>query len=266
MHNISIDAFNNIENNILELSTNGSNQFFNLEQSVNEFSNILNNNMLKVSNSIKDTTLGIDTNLNDSIKVIDKIGNTSLDAASKITSLANTTEIAMKSISNNIKVNADLIVEEGIKIKRSIEEVSLALLKGDNISNLGKVRKSGVIELSDGFITPGGTLVKGSLTPNTRVLRKDVIEGIRSGKITQVRAEDYIEAKNGFEGLVMRPTLFLAGEDGPEHVSISPVNNNTLKLVVEFVSDDGTDLGSQTLDLINKEARIRLKSKGVRLL
>ncbi len=266
LESISIDSFNDIEANLLELSTNGSNQFFNLEESVNKFSDTLNEKMLEASKSIKESSLSIDGNLTNNIKVIDSIGNISLDAASKITTLADTTAIAMKSMSSNIKRSADHIIEEGTKIKRSIEDISLALLKGGNISNIGKVRMSGVIELGDGFITPGGTIVKGNLTSHTRVLNKDVIEGIRSGRITKVRASDYIEARNGFEGLVVRPTLFLAGEEGPEHVSILPSNNNhTLKLVVEFINDDGTDIGSQTLDLVNKEARVRLKSKGGRL-
>ena len=34
--------------------------------------------------------------------------------------------------------------------------------------------------------------------------------------------QDYIPAADGFNGMVNKPTMFLAGEAGSEHVSITP--------------------------------------------
>ncbi|RMF30296.1 MAG: hypothetical protein D6752_04325, partial [Candidatus Nitrosothermus koennekii] len=205
-------------------------------------------------------------NINNSIDIFDKLGSKVIDTSLKMDTFATITSIAMKDVSNSIEENASIIIENNEKIIKSIEEASIALAKGIPSSSLGRVRKSGVVELSDGFITPGGTIVKGRLTENTMVLKKEVVEGIRSGRITKVTFDDYIKAQHGFDGLVAKPTLFLAGEAGPEHVKIEPNTNNSLKLVVEFVNENGDILGSETLDLANKEARLRLKSKGVRLL
>lgn len=75
-------------------------------------------------------------------------------------------------------------------------------------------------------------------------------------------------AQHGFEGLVTRPTIFSVAEAGPEHVSVTPsagMPSRSFKLIVEFVTEDGERLGSTTLDLANQEAKIRLKTRGVRL-
>ena len=265
LRDVSTQSFSDIEESMLGFNNSSNNILANIEEATKGFTDAINKSIFEAENSIKATSSSINDNLDVSIETFDLFGNTAIDASLKIDTLANITDASMKNISNSIKENASIIVENNEKIIRSIEEASLVLASGSSASSLGKARKSGVIELSDGFITPGGTIVRGELTSNTTVLKKEVIEGIRSGTITRVTADDYIKAQHGFEGLVTKPTLFLAGEAGPEHVKIEPNSTNALKLVVEFVDESGNSLGSQTLDLANKEAKLRLKAKGVRL-
>jgi hypothetical protein len=78
-----------------------------------------------------------------------------------------------------------------------------------------------------------------------------------------------IPAQHGFEGIFDRPTFLplIVGEGGvKEHVRVTPMVNNAMKLVVQFVDPDGSELGSHTLDMMNKEAVIRIKTRGVRMI
>ncbi|MEM2128008.1 MAG: hypothetical protein QXH67_07290, partial [Candidatus Bathyarchaeia archaeon] len=64
----------------------------------------------------------------------------------------------------------------------------------------------------------GGTATKSTSTATTSPPFK--LEPVQTiGGLTVMRL---VEGQYGFEGLVGRPTLFLAGEAGPEYVSIRP--------------------------------------------
>ncbi len=261
---ISIQSFDDIEESMNSLSTSTSHTFASIEDSSKEFSNILKQSLSEVEESIKSSSISIRDDLSNGIDMFNMIGDTAIDASLKMDTLSNVTKFTMKEISNSIKENASIILDNNKKIISSIEETVVALTKG-SIASKNIARKSGVIELPNGFITPAGTIVEGRLSNTTMVLKREIVEGIRSGKITRVTAEDYIAAAHGFEGIVTKPTLFLAGESGAEYVRINPSSNNLFRLVVEFVTDDGRSLGSETLDLVNKEAKLRLKAKGARL-
>lgn len=68
--------------------------------------------------------------------------------------------------------------------------------------------------------------------PPRRRLTRTEIEPEHSGPFsthlaqeTAIRRDKVIEAKHGFEGYVNKPTYFLAGESGREHVKITPSRN-----------------------------------------
>lgn len=55
-----------------------------------------------------------------------------------------------------------------------------------------------------------------------RSMAQGIILGLRSGLENLAAAVPIIPAQQGFSGIVTRPTLFLAGEAGPERVNIGP--------------------------------------------
>jgi hypothetical protein len=52
---------------------------------------------------------------------------------------------------------------------------------------------------------------------------------------------------NGFNGMVNRPTLFLAGEAGPEHVSVTPQGKGAQGIVVNVYSPNPTMAGNSVV-------------------
>lgn len=73
--------------------------------------------------------------------------------------------------------------------------------------------------------------VPSAVGPRRRLTRTE-IEPEHSGPFsthlaqeTAIRRDKVIEAKHGFEGYVNKPTYFLAGESGREHVKITPSRN-----------------------------------------
>jgi hypothetical protein len=70
-----------------------------------------------------------------------------------------------------------------------------------------------------------GTFGQGGHQGGARDMMKQNIGGIgeQAGKTWQ----DYIPAADGFNGMVNKPTMFLAGEAGAEHVNISPHGNKS---------------------------------------
>ncbi|MEM2760493.1 MAG: hypothetical protein QXU32_06665 [Nitrososphaerales archaeon] len=77
-----------------------------------------------------------------------------------------------------------------------------------------------------------------------------------------------VKAQYGFEGFVDRPTLFLAGEAGSEHVKITPnANRRALSLVLEI---DGRAFAEAIVDDIDqlitaKTVPMKIKARGLRL-
>lgn len=57
-------------------------------------------------------------------------------------------------------------------------------------------------------------------SPRRRLTRTELV-----AQQTAIRRDKVIEAKHGFEGYVNKPTYFLAGESGREHVKITPSRN-----------------------------------------
>ena len=265
---ISIQSFTDIGDKAIEFKGINEEVFASIEASIEEFNDIVSKSMEGVSIDINSANDSISNSISNSIQSFNSFSNSIDYTTSKIDNFADVAKASMDEVSNTIASKAKVIIASNLEVASSIEELSRALAKGVPASIFNKPRASGVVEINDGFITPGGTIVRGRLDENTYVLKKEVVEGIRKGIINKVTFEDYIPAKHGFEGLVTKPTLFLAGEAGEEYVKITPNNNtsNTLRLVVEFVDSEGRTLGSETLDLANKEATLRLKAKGVRLL
>ncbi len=66
--------------------------------------------------------------------------------------------------------------------------------------------------------------------------KKKIPETIKAMKKTKKKQDDFddfaesyydnVEAKNGFSGLITKPTRFLVGEDGAEFVSVTPHKKN----------------------------------------
>lgn len=56
--------------------------------------------------------------------------------------------------------------------------------------------------------------------PRRRLTRTEIV-----AQQTAIRRGKVIEAKHGFEGYVNKPTYFLAGESGREHIKITPSRN-----------------------------------------
>lgn len=73
-----------------------------------------------------------------------------------------------------------------------------------------------------------------------------------------------VPAQHGFSGMVDRPTLFMAGEAGPEHVRVTP-GGRSENITITIVDEGGNLLGSSTLDRANREGTIRLKTRIPRL-
>lgn len=107
--------------------------------------------------------------------------------------------------------------------------------------------------------------LSGSLSPQARFSAFNSIFNPTGSTLTREQFFGLTRAQHGFEGILNKPTLFIAGEAGPEHVKITPGGKGTMKLVVQIIDANGNELGSSTLDDVNKEGVIRIKTRGVRL-
>tara|TARA_R110002110_G_scaffold400261_1_gene616488 strand:+ start:53 stop:1057 length:1005 start_codon:yes stop_codon:yes gene_type:complete len=84
-----------------------------------------------------------------------------------------------------------------------------------------------------------GTFGQGGHQGGARDMMKQNIGGIgeQAGKTWQ----DYIPAADGFNGMVNKPTMFLAGEAGSEHVNITPSGGSGGGITVNIGTMNGSD-------------------------
>ena len=165
-------------------------------------------------------------------------------------------------ISGLLKRQSELIA--GLNIGGlTLGEKILGVGGGGIIGTSGTVFGTGLTQA----ITPGGTLVSklGSTFDigATRVIA-DARAVLERGFVTRA---DIIRAQHGFQGIFDRPTFLplMVGEGGVrEQVHVGPANG-PMKLIVQFEDSSGNELGSETLDMVNREAIIRIKTRGRRL-
>lgn len=177
-----------------------------------------------------------------------------------------------RSAEREFRERQKIVDEEVERLTRIGQSLALAgglspqfLFGGSLTGRSGTVFSSGQFQA----VTPGGTLVSklGGARFDigaTRVI-SNAREVLKRGFVTRA---DIIRAQHGFEGIFDRPTFLplMVGEGGkPEHVKVSSVGSGAMKLVVQFEDSEGRDLGSETLDLANREGIIRIKTRGVRL-
>ena len=82
------------------------------------------------------------------------------------------------------------------------------------------------------------------------------VGGTKLGNVTK--------AASGFEGMISSPTMFLAGESGAEHVSITPVNRGGGgQTINQYIIVQGSILAERDVERIaNKSLKRDLKRVG----
>ncbi len=94
-------------------------------------------------------------------------------------------------------------------------------------------------------VTPGGTLASYVGAPGGSLAGSYVISNplaaIARGYVGSIGSTGIVHAQKGFDEIVHKPTLFLAGEAGPEHVNILPTSSmsKTASTVLDLLSSVG---------------------------